>query len=102
MGMLSASESSDLLDPTSWTKFPRPVFKTDEKANKFGPGHNSFTVSEDGLKDVLIYHARNYKEITGDPLYDPNRHACGQTFSWNEDGTPNFGTPIQDREPIAR
>jgi GH43 family beta-xylosidase len=23
---------------------------------------------------VLVYHARNYTEIEGDPLYDPNRH----------------------------
>ncbi|WEG11089.1 glycoside hydrolase family 43 protein [Pullulanibacillus sp. KACC 23026] len=100
MGMLSADESSPLLDPASWTKSPQPVFQTDEKVNKFGPGHNSFTVSEDGLKDVLIYHARNYKEITGNPLYDPNRHTCAQPFDWDEDGIPHFGNLVQNREFI--
>ncbi|WP_433943194.1 glycoside hydrolase family 43 protein [Paenibacillus sp. SN-8-1] len=95
MGLLSADESSDLLDPDSWTKSPEPVFQTNEETGEYGPGHNSFTVSEDG-QDVIIYHARNYKEITGDPLYDPNRHTRAQVFGWNEDGTPNFGVPVRD------
>jgi len=93
MGLLWADENGDLLDPASWRKAPRPVFETNEEAGQFGPGHNSFTVSEDGLTDVLVYHARSYKEIVGDPLYDPNRHARAQPFGWNEDGTPNFGKP---------
>lgn len=48
---------------------------TDHEANgQYGPGHNSFTISEDGSQDILVYHARSYREIVGDPLYDPNRH----------------------------
>lgn len=42
---------------------------------------------------ILIYHARSYKQIVGDPLYDPNRHERAQQLNWNEDGTPNFGIP---------
>lgn len=96
MGLLTADESADLMDPSSWKKSPKPVFETNEATGQYGPGHNSFTVSEDGQDDVLIYHARNYKEITGDPLYDPNRHTRAQVFTWNEDGTPNFGIPVKD------
>ncbi|RCX22640.1 GH43 family beta-xylosidase [Fontibacillus phaseoli] len=99
MGLLTADESADLLDPKSWKKSPKPVFQTNEVTGQYGPGHNSFTVSEDGLDDVIIYHARNYKEITGDPLYDPNRHTRAQVFHWNEDGTPNFGVPVKDGDP---
>ncbi|MDQ0090225.1 GH43 family beta-xylosidase [Paenibacillus anaericanus] len=95
MGLLTADESADLLDPRSWVKSPGPVFQTNVETGQYGPGHNSFTVSEDG-QDVIIYHARNYKEITGDPLYDPNRHTRAQIFHWNEDGTPNFGIPMKD------
>lgn len=95
MGLLYADESADLLDPASWVKSPEPVFQTSEATGQYGPGHNSFTVSEDG-EDVIVYHARNYKEITGDPLYDPNRHTRAQVFTWNEDGTPNFGVPEPD------
>jgi GH43 family beta-xylosidase len=96
MGLLSADEDSDLLNPKSWTKSPEPIFQTNEENSQYGPGHNSFTVSEDGSKDILIYHARNYREIVGDPLWDPNRHTRAQVFTWNEDGTPNFGTPVRD------
>lgn len=96
MGLLSAPDTADLMNPASWTKSPVPVFRTNEGTGQYGPGHNSFTVSEDGSQDLLVYHARNYKEIEGDPLYDPNRHTRVQPFSWNADGTPNFGVPVPD------
>ena len=95
MGMLTADADSDLLDPSSWSKSPDPIFQTNEETGQYGPGHNSFTTLPDG-QDVLIYHARNYRDIVGDPLYDPNRHTRAQFFSWNEDGTPNFGIPAPD------
>ncbi|MNN08257.1 Extracellular exo-alpha-(1-_5)-L-arabinofuranosidase precursor [compost metagenome] len=98
MGLLTADEDADLLNARSWIKSAHPVFVTNEETGQFGPGHNSFTISEDGREDVLIYHARNYKEIVGDPLYDPNRHTRAQVFGWNEDGTPNFGVPVKDGE----
>jgi len=96
MGLLTASDTVDLLDPNSWSKSSEPAFKTNEENSQYGPGHNSFTVSEDGSKDILVYHARNYKDIVGDPLYDPNRHTRAQIFNWNENGIPNFGIPIAD------
>jgi GH43 family beta-xylosidase len=93
MGLLAADENSDVMDPNSWSKSKKPVFKTCYETGQYGPGHNSFTVAEDGSKDILVYHVRNYTEIVGDPLYDPNRHTCAKEFAWNPDGTPNFGTP---------
>ena len=82
------------MDPASWIKSPAPVFAS---ANDlFGPGHNSFTTAQGGLVDVLVYHARNYKAILGDPLYDGNRHTRVQRLSWNPDGTPSFGLPLLD------
>jgi GH43 family beta-xylosidase len=94
MGMLTASQDADLLDGSSWVKSAEPVFKSDPETFQFGPGHNSFTVSEDGKEDILIYHCRDYTEIIGDPLYDPNRHTKAQLIRWNDDGTPNFGKPV--------
>ncbi|GAA2070168.1 family 43 glycosylhydrolase [Streptomyces albiaxialis] len=96
MGLLSAPEDADLLDPASWTKSPRPVFASNDGTSQYGPGHNSFTVAEDGKTDVLVYHARQYKEIEGDPLDDPNRHTRVQPFGWAPDGTPDFGIPVAD------
>jgi GH43 family beta-xylosidase len=94
MGMLTAKSNANLLDPKSWIKSPQPVFQSDLENHQYGPGHNSFTVSEDGKEDILIYHCRDYTEIIGDPLYDPNRHTKAQAIHWNEDGTPNFGKPV--------
>jgi GH43 family beta-xylosidase len=96
MGLLSASETSDLLDPNSWSKSPNSVFESSVENNQYGPGHNCFTISEDGTYDILIYHARNYKELQGSPLTDPNRHTRAQRLTWNEDGTPNLGVPVAD------
>lgn len=96
MGLLSAPADSDLLDPASWSKSSVPVFQSNETTGQFGPGHNSFTRSEDDSEDIIIYHARNYTEIVGDPLYDPNRHTRAQVFTWNLNGTPNFGFPVPD------
>ena len=56
----------------------------------------SFTVSEDGKKDLLVYHARPEKNKSGDPLANPNRHARIQSFEWGADGLPIFGEPVAD------
>jgi len=89
LGLLSAPEDGDLLDPQNWTKERRPVFATDEGARRFGPGHNCFTVAEDGT-DLMVYHARTYAKIEGDPLYDPNRHVRVRPLGWNAQGRPVF------------
>ncbi len=96
MGMMWAYEKDNLLDKNSWHKLDKPVFKTSEKNSQFGPGHNSFTT--DGEYNVLVYHCRNYKEITGDPLNDPNRHARAKRFTFDENGLPVFGEPVPDND----
>ncbi len=101
MGLLTADENANLLDARSWTKSPNPVFTTNAETRQFGPGHNQFTVAEDGT-DVLVYHARDYRDIVGDPLFDPNRHTRVQRLHWNEDGTPSFGVPVGKGGPIVR
>ncbi|MFF9896284.1 family 43 glycosylhydrolase [Streptomyces longispororuber] len=96
LGLLTADADRDLLDPRSWTKSPRPVFTSSDATGQYGPGHNSFTVAEDGRTDVLVYHARPYRDIVGDPLDDPNRHTRVQRLAWRPDGTPDFGVPVPD------
>lgn len=88
MGMLSIDEGEDLLDPRKWKKERYPVLKTEREKGMFGPGHNSFVKSEDGMEDIMIYHARQYDEISGDPLYDPNRHTYRMKVAWDECGMP--------------
>jgi len=93
MGLLHARDDANLLDPRSWTKSQQPIFQTDYEHKIFGPGHNSFTVAEDGKTDMLVYHARTYTEIVGDPLWDPNRHTYVKPLRWNTAGMPVFGRP---------
>jgi GH43 family beta-xylosidase len=93
LGMLTANADADLMDPRSWSKSPSPVFKTSPEHRIYGPGHNSFTVDQQG-RDVLVFHARDYEQIKGDPLFDPNRHTRMQLVQYRPDGTPDFGQPV--------
>jgi GH43 family beta-xylosidase len=101
VGLLWAEVDADLLNPASWHKLPEPVFFTNEALKRFGPGHNCFTVAEDGKTDVMIYHARDYSEINGEPLYDPNRHTRARVLRWTKDGMPDFGQLYGDNEMAA-
>ncbi len=89
MGMLTIDEKADMLDPKAWTKKRYPVLATEEEKGIYGPGHNSFTVDDDG-DHVIVFHARTEKEIIGDPLYNPNRHAMLRNIIWGLDGEPKF------------
>lgn len=93
VGLLWADQDADLLDPTAWVKSREPVFRSCFELGVYGPGHNSFTQSEEGKDDILVYHARTYTEIVGDPLWDPNRHTYLKRVRWTKDGFPDFGRP---------
>ncbi len=96
IGLLTASATANLLSASSWTKTSTPVFQSNSRTSQWGPGHNSFTVSEDGQSDILVYHDRSYQNISGDPLNDPNRRTRIQKIYWNADGTPNLGIPVAE------
>ncbi|WMC91515.1 glycoside hydrolase family 43 protein [Kineothrix sp. MB12-C1] len=89
IGMLTADENADLLDPLSWKKERYPMLQTKEEIGIYGPGHNSFTTDDEG-NDILVYHARTEREIVGNPLYNPNRHAMLMKIRWDEQGRPVF------------
>jgi GH43 family beta-xylosidase len=101
IGMLTAQAGADLLDPKSWRKETEPVMKSSAANGQYGPGHNSFTTTPDGKTDLLVYHARNYRDIKGDSLLDVNRHTRAQVIHWRADGSPDFGTPVADLGQIA-
>ncbi len=97
MGLLYADETADLLDAVSWTKCPYPVFQSSPATGYYGPGHNSFTRSDDDSEDLIIYHCRQEERYLGEddyqPLYDAGRNAyIGKVF-WNPDGMPSFSVP---------
>ncbi len=99
MGMLTVRDDADIMDPAAWTKSQTPVFQSSPITHVYGPGHNSFTVDERG-RDMLVYHARDYDRIEGDPLLDPNRHTRVQPIRYSADGTPDFGQPVANGKLI--
>lgn len=96
LGMISYKGSGDLLDASSWSKSPYPVFSQKPENNAYAPGHNSFFKSPDGKEDWIIYHA-NPQPGQG---CGRNRSPRAQKFTWNKDGTPRFGEPASIDKPI--
>ncbi|MFF2130124.1 family 43 glycosylhydrolase [Streptomyces olivochromogenes] len=87
----------DPLDPASWTKKETPVFQRDDAAGVYGPGHNGFFTSPDGTENWIVYHA-NSSSVGG---CGNGRTTRAQKFTWNADGTPNFGTPVATGTTLA-
>lgn len=95
LGMLVASDQANLADAKSWKQHPEVVFARNDEAKVYGPGHNSFFRSPDGKEDWIVYHAKVGTERTY-----ADRTARAQKFTWNADGTPNFGVPISTEVEI--
>lgn len=96
LGLLWADADADLLDPKSWHKSPGPVFSTSPENQQYGPGHNSFLVEPDGTV-LNVFHARNYRDIVGDPLRDTGRATRVQPLAFTADGMPDFGLPRPEK-----
>ncbi|MCH7409227.1 family 43 glycosylhydrolase [Belliella sp. DSM 111904] len=96
LGMMWIDEDKDIMDIANWHKSPGPVFFTNEELDRYGPGHNSFTLAEDDETVIMIYHARDYKEIQGHELSDPNRATRARVVRWTNSGFPDFGQKIKD------
>lgn len=98
LGLLSLKPGGDPLNAGDWTKSPNAVFTKNTSGNVFGPGHNGFFKSPDGKEDWIIYHANALSGLgCGD-----QRSPRIQKFSWNSDGSPNFGTPISSNVRIRK
>ncbi|QJX48200.1 family 43 glycosylhydrolase [Hymenobacter taeanensis] len=98
LGMLTTDATADPLLPASWKKSDKPVFSQDAANRAFATGHNSFFTSKDGKEDWIIYHANsNPNEGCVD-----KRNPRMQRYTWNPDGTPNFGVPVAINTPIAK
>ena len=98
LGVVRSHSGANLLDPKAWTKYDHPFFQQDREAGVFGPGHNGFFQSLDGKEDWIIYHAN-----------PESGQGCGghrspriQRFTWNQDGTPNFGRPVSTATELQK
>ena len=82
---------ADPLVPASWEK-SGPVFMGTGAV--YGVGHASFTTSQDGSEDWIVYHSKR----TTTPGWD--RDIRMQRFSWSATGSPHFGEPSRAGVPL--
>lgn len=91
LGMLTLKDGGNPMVAADWLKQQQPVFTKNPGGNAYGPGHNAFFKSPDGTEDWIMYHANT----SAGQGCGANRNVRIQKFTWNTDGTPNFGMPLQ-------
>jgi len=96
LGLLTFTGKDNLLDASSWKKKDKPVFEKSPENGIYAPGHNSFFKSPDGKEDWILYHANS---APGQGC-GKNRAPRAQKFTWNADGSPNFGVPQKSHTPV--
>ncbi len=100
LGLLTAKMGDDLLNPASWKKAAKPIFRQSPGDGVYGTGHNSFFKSPDGTEDYILYHAR-------DTQFDPpgkgdTRSPRAQKIEWDENGYPVMGKPLPITTELAK
>ena len=91
LGMLELT-GDDPLDPTSWKKFPEPVFRS--TADTYGVGHSFFVRSPDESEWWHVYHTKFDRR----PGW--RRTVFAQPMRFTEAGLPDFGKPVAAGEPL--
>jgi GH43 family beta-xylosidase len=98
LGFLLLKSGGDPLNPADWTKSATPIFQTVPGNGAYSPGHNGFFTSRDGKESWIIYHAN---ALAGQGCGD-TRSPRMQKYTWNADGTPNFGAPVKINEQLHK
>jgi GH43 family beta-xylosidase len=97
VGILTADEQSDLLNPSSWTKSKHPFLQQSVAHGVYGPGHSGFFKSPDGTEDWIVYHANNNPH---DGCTD-KRTPRIQKIHWQPEGTPAIGVLATTGQPMT-
>lgn len=98
LGSLTLKDGGDPMVTEDWTKSEQPVFTKKPENNAYAPGHNGFFKSPDGTENWIIYHANSN---SGDGCSN-KRNVRMQPYTFNEDGTPNFGVPVATGKEIDK
>src|SRR4029077_2431634 len=94
LGRLTDNGTGSILSASSWTKAAQPVFQATSLVT--GTGHASFTKSPDGTEDWIVYHAH-----ANPTVFNEDRVIRIPPFTFNADGTPNFGQPVAPGQVLA-
>jgi GH43 family beta-xylosidase len=91
LGLVSLTDTTRVMDPRAWKKFPEPIFTRDADSSVFAPGHNGFFRSPDGTQDWIIYHANDRPGAGCGRERSPRM----QPFGWDAAGMPVLGKPVR-------
>lgn len=100
LGYLELDDTLDPLVSSNWKKSSNHIFyRNDNTTSKGvnGVGHCSFTKSPDETEDWIVYHTKNSREGG----WESGRSTFIQKITWNDNGTPNLGTPVGWGEVLA-
>lgn len=97
LGMLTLKKGKNIMSANAWVKSKKPVFKQSFENEVYAPGHNSFFKSPDGTQDWILYHANSLPNQGCREFRSPR----AQKFTWNKNGTPNFGIPLPINKQIT-
>jgi GH43 family beta-xylosidase len=100
IGRLTANSNSDLLNPASWKKSERPVFKQSPQDSIYSTGNCCFVPSPDGKEYYMLYHARKVPNEM--PGAVDSRSPRLQKIEWSNDGTPYLGVPIPESVQLPK
>ncbi|UJF35193.1 family 43 glycosylhydrolase [Paenibacillus hexagrammi] len=89
LGLLTANQNDDLLNPASWIK-TGPVFTGSIADGVVSTGHNGFFPSVDGTEDWFVYHS-----VSSLNQVPNERDVRMQKITWDGD-VPNFGVPVSN------
>lgn len=98
IGLLSLKAGGDPMHPGDWIKSANPVFTKKPENGAYAPGQNGFFKSKDGKEDWIIYHANTSPGLGCSNSRNPRM----QKFTWNADGSPNFGEPVPINQKIKK
>ncbi len=91
LGLLTL-KGNNPMNPSDWVKNPTPVFAAANGV--FGPGRASFVTADQGHQWWMVYNAARYDGSGW------NRTIRTQPFTWNANGTPDFGLPLPVNQAI--
>lgn len=89
LGLLTLA-GSDPMARANWHKTLHPIFQWSPQNSIYGPGRGTFAKGKDGSM-WLLYAAKST-----DAPNAAHRETRAQRFTWNPDGSPNFGVPEKD------
>ncbi len=96
--MESINDGADPMNPGNWQDWGT-VFQSNSGVGTWSVGSNGFFQSPDGTQDWIVYHGKD-TGASGNDTYS-HRITRAQQFTWNGDGSPNFGSPVGLGVPLA-